>query len=66
MVKSTLYKIVKYFLVVFIIMDISILINYFLKDYGEPIKIENINKAVLIFLPLTLVCFILERILRNR
>jgi len=61
-----LYKIVTYFLVVFVMADILILFNYALKDYGEPLKIENINRATMIFFSGTVILFALERWLRNK
>lgn len=61
-----LYKVVTYFLVVFVMADIFILFNYALKDYGEPLKIENINGKTMIFFSGTVILFVLERWLRNK
>ncbi|SKB61005.1 hypothetical protein SAMN05660866_02341 [Maribacter arcticus] len=63
--KSIVYKLVSYLLVTFILSDILIIVIYILKDYGEPTSLENINKTILIFLPITIVLIILERIFRK-
>ena len=63
---SYAYRIVTFFLVVFVMVDIFILFNYALKDYGEPLKIENINRATIIFFSGTVILFALERLLRNK
>ena len=60
------YRIITYFLVVFVMGDIFILFNYALKDYGEPLKMENINRATIIFFSGTVILFVLERWLRNK
>ncbi len=64
-IKSCLYQLTSYLLTIFILADILIILNYFLKDYGEPISIENINRTIFIFLPITIALFIFERILRK-
>lgn len=61
-----LYKVVNYFLVIFVMADIFILFNYALKDYGEPLKMENINRTTIIFFSGTVILFVLERWLRNK
>jgi len=53
---SYVYRIVTYFLVVFVMGYIFILFNYALKDYGEPLKMENINKATIVFFLVQLFC----------
>lgn len=46
--------------------DIFILFNYALKDYREPLKMENINRTTIIFFSGTVILFVLERWLRNK
>ena len=60
------YRIITYILVVFVMGDIFILFNYVMKDYGEPLKMENINRTTIIFFAGTVILFVLERWLRNK
>lgn len=62
----TVSKIVHYFLVVFVMVDIIILLNYFLRDYGEKRNIVDINRTALIFFSITVVLFIADRLLKKK
>ncbi|GAA3568624.1 hypothetical protein GCM10022395_18090 [Snuella lapsa] len=58
-----LTKTVRFLLSIFIITDILIFIRYLLKDYGEKLIIENINKTVVIFGSITVILAIIDFIL---
>lgn len=66
MALRTISKIVYYFLVVFVMADIIILMNYFLKDYGEERNVVDINRTALIFFSITVVLFIANRLLKKK
>lgn len=66
MLLAYVYRIITYFLVVFIMGDIFILFNYALKHYGEPFQMENINRTTIIFFAGTVILFVLERWFRNK
>lgn len=55
-----LTKLVRFLLTIFIITDALIFIRYLLRNYGEVLLIENINKAVVIFGSITVVLAIID------
>ena len=64
--ESILYhltKTIRFLLAIFIICDILIFISYLLKDYGEKLLMENINKTVIIFGSITVLLAIIDYIL---
>jgi len=65
MILRTISKIVYYFLVVFTIGDIFIIINYFLRDYGEKINIADIKETAVIFFSITIGLFIANYFLKK-
>lgn len=54
-----------YSLVVFVMADIIILINYFLRDYGEKRNMADINRTALIFFSITVGLFIANYLLKK-
>ena len=38
--KFWLHSVIKFFLITFIMVDILIVINYFLREFGEPVKLR--------------------------
>ncbi len=65
MIFRIIAKIVFYFLIVFVMMDIIIFINYILKDYGENLNMAELNRAAMIFLPSTIGLFIANYFLKK-
>ena len=65
MILRTISKITTYFMIVFIMSDILILGNYFLRDYGEQSSSDEITKIDLVFFAITIVLIIANYFLKR-
>lgn len=66
MVLRAISKIVYHFLVVSVMCDIIIIINYLLRDYGEKRDIVDINRTAVIFFSITAALFIAHYLLKKK
>ncbi|PRP68031.1 hypothetical protein BST86_13495 [Nonlabens agnitus] len=63
MIWNVAIRIVSFFLTTFILCDFLIFLRILLRNYGEPLKTENIRDTVLVLGIATILLFLLKKIL---